>query len=233
MDRANQPTIPMKVIAHIRTDFATKFGVPRQSGLVEALRGEIVFTPEYRNPDALRGIEEFSHLWLIWQFSQAVRETWQPTVRPPRLGGNQSMGVFATRSPYRPNPIGLSSVKLEGVEERPGLGHVLVVSGADLMYGTPILDIKPYLPYVDCRPEATGGFTDRVERRLVKVDCPTELLERIPAEKREALLGVLAQDPRPAYQKDPARRYGLTFAGCDVRFTVSGEVLTVVDVVKA
>lgn len=233
MDRANQQIIPMKVIAHIRTDFATKFGVPRQSGLVEALRGEIVFTPEYRNPDALRGIEEFSHLWLIWQFSQAVRESWQPTVRPPRLGGNQSMGVFATRSPYRPNPIGLSSVKLERVEERPGLGHVLVVSGADLMDGTPILDIKPYLPYVDCRPEATGGFTDRVERRVLEVSCPDELLTRIPAEKREALLGVLAQDPRPAYQKDPTRRYGLTFAGFDVRFTVSGEVLTVVDVVKA
>ena len=209
MDRANQQIIPMKVIAHIRTDFATKFGVPRQSGLVEALRGEIVFTPEYRNPDALRGIEEF------------------------RLGGNQSMGVFATRSPYRPNPIGLSSVKLEGVEERPGLGHVLVVSGADLMDGTPILDIKPYLPYVDCRREATGGFTDRVERRVLEVSCPDELLARIPAEKREALLGVLAQDPRPAYQKDPTRRYGLTFAGFDVRFTVSGEVLTVVDVVKA
>lgn len=225
-------TIPMKVIAHIHTDFATKFGVPRQSGLVEALRGEIVFTPEYRNPDALRGMEGFSHLWLIWQFSKTVRDQWQPTVRPPRLGGNESMGVFATRSPYRPNPIGLSSVRLEGIERRPGLGSVIIVSGADLMDGTPILDIKPYLPYVDCRPDAVGGFTDTVERRTLEVVFPSELLARIPPEKREAVLGVLAQDPRPAYQKDPQRRYGLTFAGYDVRFTVSGEVLTVADVVR-
>lgn len=223
-------TIPVKIIARIHTDFATKFGVPRQSGLVESLRGEIVFEPEFRNPDALRGIEEFSHLWLIWQFSKAVRERWQPTVRPPRLGGNAAMGVFATRSPYRPNPIGLSPVRLEGVEERPGLGHVLVVSGADLMDGTPILDIKPYLPYVDCRPEATGGFTDRVARRTLTVDCPPELLAQLPPEKREALLGVLAQDPRPAYQHDPARRYGMAFAGVDVAFQVDGERLTVIEI---
>lgn len=225
-------TIPIHIIARIHTDFATKFGVPRQSGLVPALRGEIVFAPEYRNPDAFRGIQEFSHLWLIWEFSQAVREHWQPTVRPPRLGGNAAMGVFATRSPYRPNPIGLSSVRLESVEERPGLGKVLVVSGADLMDGTPILDIKPYLPYVDCRREATGGFTDRVERKMLQVHCSPDLLEQIPGEKREALLGVLAQDPRPAYQKDPERRYGLSFGGYDVGFTVRDGVLTVTDICK-
>lgn len=225
-------TIPVHIIAHIHTDFATKFGVPRQSGLVPALRGEIHFAPEYRNPDALRGIEEFSHLWLLWEFSEAVRKTWQPTVRPPRLGGNAAMGVFATRSPYRPNPIGLSCVRLEGVEDRPGQGKVLVVSGADLMDGTPILDIKPYLPYVDCRPEATGGFTDRVARATLEVQCPPQLLEQIPREKREALLGVLAQDPRPAYQKDPTRRYGLSFGGYDVGFVVQGPVLTVTDVTK-
>ena len=225
-------TIPIHIIARIHTDFATKFGIPRQSGLVPALRGEIVFEPEYRNPDALRGIQEFSHLWLIWEFSQAVQEHWQPTVRPPRLGGNAAMGVFATRSPYRPNPIGLSPVRLESVEERPGLGKVLVVSGADLMDGTPILDIKPYLPYVDCRPEATGGFTDRVERKTLMVHCPPDLLEQIPTEKREALLGVLAQDPRPAYQKDPERRYGLSFGGYDVGFTVREGELTVTDVRK-
>lgn len=224
--------IPIQIIAHIHTDFATKFGVPRQSGLVPQLRGEIHFTPEYRNPDALRGLEEFSHLWLIWEFSQTVRAHWQPTVRPPRLGGNQAVGVFATRSPYRPNPIGLSSVRLEGIEERPGQGPVLLVSGADLMDGTPILDIKPYLPYVDCHPEASGGFTDRVPRPTLQVSCPPELLAQIPAEKRDALLGVLAQDPRPAYQKDPQRRYGLTFAGYDVGFTVQGDLLTVRDVKK-
>lgn len=223
--------IPMKVIARIHTDFATKFGVPRQSGLVEELKAEIVFEREYRNPDALRGIEDFSHLWLVWVFSQARRDKWQPTVRPPRLGGNESMGVFATRSPYRPNPIGLSSVKLEGVEHRPGKGMVLIVSGADLMDGTPILDIKPYLPYVDCRKEAVGGFTDTVDKPTVEVEFPCHLLERVPEEKRKALMAVLAQDPRPAYQKDPERRYGLTFAGQDVRFFVREGRLTVCDVV--
>lgn len=225
-------TIPVKIIARIHTDFATKFGVPRQSGLVEELRAEIVFEPEFRNPDALRGIEDFSHLWLIWEFSQARRDKWQPMVRPPRLGGNETMGVFATRSPYRPNPIGLSSVKLEGVEQRPGKGTVLIVSGADLMNGTPILDIKPYLPYVDCRKEATGGFTDVVEKKTVEVCFPAELLAKVPGEKRAALKAVLAQDPRPAYQKDPERRYGLTFAGYDVRFFVKEGILTVSDVVK-
>ena len=225
-------TIPVKIIARIHTDFATKFGVPRQSGLVESLRGEIVFEPEFRNADALRGIEDFSHLWLIWQFSEAVRDKWQPTVRPPRLGGNQSMGVFATRSPYRPNPIGLSSVKLEGVEQRPGKGTVLIVSGADLMDGTPILDIKPYLPYADCRTDATGGFTDQVERKTLEVAFPSKLLSEIPEDKRQALVDVLAQDPRPAYQKDPGRQYGLTFAGYDVRFCVRDGTLTVTEVVK-
>ncbi|MCC8181877.1 MAG: tRNA (N6-threonylcarbamoyladenosine(37)-N6)-methyltransferase TrmO [Clostridiales bacterium] len=230
-EQALTEEFPVKIIARIHTDFSTKFGVPRQSGLVDALRGEIVFEPDYRNPDALRGIEGFSHLWLIWQFSKAVRSRWSPTVRPPRLGGNESMGVFATRSPYRPNPIGLSVVRLVSVEKRPGTGPVLVVSGADLMDGTPILDIKPYLPYADCRPEATGGFTDQVARRTLEVSFPEELLERIPPEKREALIGVLAQDPRPAYQSDPSRRYGLTFAGRDVRFTVEGTLLTVTEVV--
>ncbi len=225
-------TIPVKIIARIHTDFASKFGVPRQSGLVEELKAEIVFEPEFRNPDALRGIEDFSHLWLIWEFSQARRDKWQPMVRPPRLGGNESMGVFATRAPYRPNPIGLSSVKLEGLEQRPGKGTVLIVSGADLMDGTPILDIKPYLPYVDCRKEATGGFTDVVEKKTVEVSFPEELLQKVPAGKRDALKAVLAQDPRPAYQKDPDRRYGLTFAGYDVRFFVKDSILTVVDVVK-
>lgn len=223
-------TIPVKIIARIHTDFATKFGVPRQSGLVQSLRGEIVFEPEFRNADALRGIEDFSHLWLIWQFSEAVRDKWQPTVRPPRLGGNQSMGVFATRSPYRPNPIGLSSVKLEGVEQRPGKGSVLVVSGADLMDGTPILDIKPYLPYADCHADATGGFTDTVARKTLEVRIPDKLLERIPQGKRQALHDVLAQDPRPAYQKNPERRYGLTFAGFDVGFFVKDGLLTVTEV---
>ncbi|MCD7761543.1 MAG: tRNA (N6-threonylcarbamoyladenosine(37)-N6)-methyltransferase TrmO [Clostridiales bacterium] len=231
-EQTSAEEFPVKIIARIHTDFSTKFGVPRQSGLVDALRGEIVFEPEYRNPDALRGIEGFSHLWLIWQFSRAVRSRWSPTVRPPRLGGNETMGVFATRSPYRPNPIGLSVVKLVSVENRPGTGPVLVVSGADLMDGTPILDIKPYLPYADCRPEATGGFTDQVARRTLEVDFPEPLLERIPPEKREAVIGVLAQDPRPAYQSDPDRRYGLTFADRDVRFTVEGDTLTVVEVVS-
>ncbi|MCD8382987.1 MAG: tRNA (N6-threonylcarbamoyladenosine(37)-N6)-methyltransferase TrmO [Clostridiales bacterium] len=230
-EQTSAEEFPVRIIARIHTDFSTKFGVPRQSGLVESLRGEIVFEPAYRSPDALRGIEGFSHLWLIWQFSGAVRSRWSPTVRPPRLGGNESVGVFATRSPYRPNPIGLSAVKLEAVEKRPGTGPVLIVSGADLMDGTPILDIKPYLPYADCHPEATGGFTDQVARRTLEVSFPEALLARIPPEKREALLGVLAQDPRPAYQSDPGRRYGLTFAGWDVRFTVEGDTLTVADVV--
>ena len=217
----------MKVIARIHSDFPEKFGIPRQSGLVPALRAKIVFEPEYRNPDALRGIEGFSHLWLIWQFSAAVRDIWSPTVRPPRLGGNERVGVFATRSPFRPNAIGLSCVKLEGVRHEDGLGDVLIVSGADLMDGTPIFDIKPYLPYTDSHPDAVGGFTDGLESRCLRVECPPRLLERIPADGREGLLGVLAGDPRPRYQEDPQRVYGMGFAGQNVRFTVDGETLTV------
>ena len=220
-------SLAVNVIARIRTDFSAKFGIPRQSGLVPSLRGEIVFEPEYRNPDALRGIGDFSHLWLIWAFHQAVREQWQPTVRPPRLGGNRSMGVFATRSPFRPNPIGLSCVKLEGVEQRPGEGSVLIVSGADLMDGTPILDIKPYIPYADAHPEAGGGFTDAVERRTLEVTCTEALQRQLPEDKQQSLLDVLAQDPRPAYQNDPARVYGLHFAGFNVRFSVEDGVLAV------
>ena len=200
----------IKVIARIRSDFKTKFGVPRQSGLVEALRARIVFEPEYRNADALRGIEGFSHLWLIWQFSEAVREDWSPTVRPPRLGGNERMGVFATRSPFRPNAIGLSCVRLEGVEQT-AEGSVLLVSGADLMDGTPIYDIKPYLPYADCKPEASGGFAPQ---------------------RGDALTGVLAQDPRPHYQSDPQRVYGMAFAGLEVRFRVADGAVYVVEVTE-
>ena len=220
---------PMKVIARYRGDLPAKFGVPRQSGLVEELRGRVVFEPPYRNPDALRGVEEFSHLWLVWQFSGAVREDWSPTVRPPRLGGNQRLGVFATRSPFRPNPIGLSSVGLLAVEWDAVDGPALLVAGADLMDGTPIYDVKPYLPYADCHPAATGGFTDRVARETLEVDCPAALLAALPPEKREALLGVLAQDPRPPYQSDPERVYGMAFAGREVRFTVDGGRLTVVE----
>ena len=219
--------IPMHVIATIRSDFPTKFGIPRQSGLVEELNATVVFEPEYRNPDTLRGLEDFSHLWLIWQFSQAVRETWSPTVRPPRLGGNTRMGVFATRSPFRPNPIGLSCVKLEEIKKDPVLGPVLVVSGADLMDGTPILDLKPYLPYADAHPEATGGFTGNVGGTTLRVECPPELLEAVPEDKRQALLGVLSRDPRPSYQHDPSRVYGMAFAGLEVGFTVDGDTLYV------
>ena len=222
----------IQVIARMRSDFATKFGIPRQSGLVEELRSTIVFEPEFRNPDALRGIEDFSHLWIIWQFSEAVRTGWSPTVRPPRLGGNTRMGVFATRSPFRPNNLGLSSVKLLGVEHTEKYGTVLHVGGADLMDGTPIFDIKPYIPYGDCHPEATGGFTDQAGEFLLAVDFPGELLNLLPEDKREAVLGVLSHDPRPSYQRKPGRVYGLTFAGFDIRFTVEDEKLTVVEVTK-
>lgn len=220
-------TRPMEIVARFRGDLPAKFGIPRQSGLVEELRGRVVFEPPYRNPDALRGIEEFSHLWLIWQFSAAIKSGWSPTVRPPRLGGNRRLGVFATRSPFRPNPIGLSSVRLVEVDWRGADGPALVVAGADLMDGTPIYDVKPYLPYADSHPEAAGGFTDRVARRLLEVECPAELLSMLPPEKREALLGVLAQDPRPSYQADPERIYGMSFAGREVRFTVKDRRLTV------
>lgn len=223
----------MKVVARIHSDFATKFGIPRQSGLVKELEALVVFEPEFRNADALRGIEGFNYLWLIWQFSVAVRQDWSPTVRPPRLGGNARMGVFATRSPFRPNAIGLSSVRLEGVETHPAWGTVLRVSGADLMDGTPIYDIKPYIPYADCHEDALGGFTEAAPRRMLQVEFPETWLQRVPADKRAALRAVLANDPRPSYQQDPARVYGFVFAGLEVRFTVAEETLTVCGVEKA
>lgn len=217
----------MRPIAHIRSDFSTKFGVPRQSGLVDTLEATVVFEPEFRNPDALRGLEGFSHIWLVWVFSVSVRQTWSPTVRPPRLGGNQRVGVFATRSPFRPNPIGLSCVKLEKVDYTAPGGPVLLVRGADLLDGTPIFDVKPYVPLADCRPQAVGGFSDQHREDGLSVDFPPALLEQVPEEKRAALLGVLAQDPRPSYQHDPQRVYGMAFAGLEVRFTVEGNILTV------
>ena len=225
-------TMEMHPIAHMRSDFPTKFGIPRQSGLVEELRSMIVFEPEYRSEDALRGIEDFSHLWLIWQFSQAVREGWSPTVRPPRLGGNTRMGVFAPRSPFRPNNLGLSCVRLLEVKHTQQYGTVLIVGGADLLDGTPIFDIKPYIPYSDSRPEAAGGFTDRVGDFLLDVKFPQELLEKLPADKQAAAVGVLSHDPRPSYQRTPGRVYGLNFAGFDIRFTVEDTVLTVQSVEK-
>lgn len=220
----------MQVIARIHSDFSTKFGVPRQSGLVEALESTVVFEPEYRTVDALRGLEDFSHLWLVWVFDQAVRREWSPTVRPPRLGGNQRMGVFATRSPFRPNPIALSSVKLAGIEQTAKQGPVLHIRGADLMDGTPILDIKPYIPYADCHPEALGGFAAVPAGETLDVVIPENILPRIPAERLEALRGVLAQDPRPRYQNDPDRVYGFGFAGLEVRFSVDGSRLTVTEI---
>ncbi len=223
----------MKVIAHIHSDFATKFGIPRQSGLIPELQATIVFEPEYRNADALRDIEGFNYLWLIWQFSKAVRQDWSPTVRPPRLGGNTRVGVFATRSPFRPNPIGLSSVHLEGVEVHPEWGPVLHISGADLMDGTPIYDIKPYIPYADCHADALGGFTADTPRRMLDVVFPEALLLKVPEEKRAALQAVLANDPRPSYQNDPKRVYGFTFAQQEIHFTVEENKLTVCGVEPA
>ena len=223
--------VTINVIARMRSDFPTKFGIPRQPHLVEELHSTIVFEPEYRNADALRGLEGFSHLWIIWQFSEAVRTGWSPTVRPPRLGGNARMGVFATRSPFRPNNLGLSCVKLLGVEMTKDLGPVIHVSGADLMDGTPIFDIKPYIPYADSHPDALGGFTDTAGEFLLEVDFPPALLELLPEGKRAAALGVLSHDPRPSYQRKPGRVYGLPFAGFDIRFTVEGEKLTVCEVV--
>lgn len=225
-------TMEMHPIAHMRSDFPTKFGIPRQSGLVEELRSMIVFEPEYRSEDALRGIEDFSHLWLIWQFSQAVREGWSPTVRPPRLGGNTRMGVFATRSPFRPNNLGLSCVRLLEVKHTQQYGTVLIVGGADLLDGTPIFDIKPYIPYSDSKPEATSGFTDRVGDFLLNVVFAPELLKKLPPDKQTAAIGVLSHDPRPSYQRKPGRVYGLNFAGFDIRFTVEDTTLTVVSVVS-
>lgn len=223
-------TAQVKIVAHIRSDFQQKFGIPRQSGLVDALEADIIFTPEFRDPEALRGLEGFSHLWLIWEFSQARRAKWSPTVRPPRLGGNQRMGVFATRSPFRPNPMGLSCVKLKEVRLHTPDGPVIRVAGADLLDGTPIYDIKPYLPYADCKPEAVGGFASAPKEATLTVALPPELEEKVPEAKRAALRGVLAQDPRPSYQDDPERVYGMGFAGLDVRFRVADGRLTVVEV---
>ena len=217
----------MKPIAHIENDFPTKFGIPRQSGLVNSLHARIVMEPEYRNPDAFRGLEDFSHVWLIWEFSQAVRQKWSPTVRPPRLGGNTRMGVFATRSPFRPNPVGLSAVQLEEVVLHGADAPYLVVSGADLMNGTPIYDIKPYLPHIDSHPDARGGFAVPAAEHRLKVVFPEQWLEKVPEQLRDGLTEVLAQDPRPSYQHDPERIYGFGFARLEVKFTVDGDVLTV------
>ena len=221
----------IRPIAVMRSDFPTKFGIPRQSGLVESLRSTIVFEPEYRNPDALRGLEDFSHIWLIWQFSEAVRTDWTPTVRPPRLGGNTRMGVFATRSPFRPNSLGLSCVKIIGIEQTAENGTVIHVAGADLMDGTPIFDIKPYIPYGDCHPEALGGFTSTAGDFLLQVDFPQQLLKLLPEDKQEAALELLSHDPRPSYQAQSGRTYGLSFAGFDIRFSVENDVLRVKEVV--
>ena len=220
----------VKIIGHIRTDFSSKFGVPRQSGVVEALEARIEFEKEYAQPEAFRGLEGFSHIWLIWQFSETVRSHWSATVRPPRLGGNTRVGVFATRSPFRPNAIGLSSVKIKRIELDTPKGPVIYVSGADLMDGTPILDIKPYLAYADSHPEATDGFAGQVTFQKFSVCFPEKLLARIPEGKRAALLGVLQENPAPHYQKDPERIYGFGFAGKEVRFRVADGVLTVVEV---
>ncbi|MBQ1264886.1 MAG: tRNA (N6-threonylcarbamoyladenosine(37)-N6)-methyltransferase TrmO [Oscillospiraceae bacterium] len=221
----------MQIIARIHTDFPTKFGVPRQSGLVEELESYIVFEPPFRNPDAVRGIDGWSHLWLIWQFDRAVRDGWSATVLPPRLGGKTRVGVFATRSPFRPNPIGLSSVKLLRVQMDEKLGPVLHVAGADLVDNTPIYDIKPYLPYADCHTDATGGFTEQIDDTPLEVKDPENLLRLIPEEKRQALIRVLSLNPKPGYQHDPTRRYGFNFCGRDVRFTIDENVLTVVEIV--
>ena len=222
----------MKTIARIHTDFPTKFGIPRQSGIIASLQGTIVFEPDYRNAEAVRGLEDFSHLWLIWEFSESKREDWSPTVRPPRLGGNVRKGVFATRSPFRPNPIGLSSVRLEKVEIDPKLGPVLHVSGADLMDGTPIYDIKPYIAYTDSHPEAVSGFATKPAEYLLEVDFPEELLQNVPVSQRESLIAVLQHDPRPQYQDDPERVYGMAFGGMEIKFKVDGMKLTVTEVSK-
>lgn len=220
----------MKIIGYVYTDFDDKFGIPRQSGLVDGIEGRIVFLPEYRNEEALRGLRDFSHIWIIWQFSKAVRNEWSPTVRPPLLGGNKRVGVFATRSPYRPNPLGLSSVKLKDIITDEKDGPVIIVEGCDLMNGTPVYDIKPYLPYTDCHTEATGGFTDSLEERKLQVICEDEVLEKMPESKRKPLIKVLELDPRPSYQNDRDRVYGFIFAGKEISFTVDGKILTVKDI---
>lgn len=223
---------PLRVIARVRNDFPTKFGLPRQSGLAESLRSLIVFEKAFRVPEALRGLEAFSHIWLIWGFHQARRDAWSPTVRPPKLGGNTRMGVFATRSPFRPNALGLSCVRLEKIVDLGASGRALLVSGADMMDGTPVYDVKPYLPYADCRPEAVGGFADAHVSDAVPVDFPAALLARVPEDRRAALLEALRQDPRPAYQADDTRVYGMPYAGLDIRFCVQDGVLRVCDVAE-
>lgn len=220
----------LKPIAYICNDFPEKFGIPRQSGLANHLTATLIFEPEYRFPEAVRGLEDYSHIWLIWGFSQNKNAGWSPTVRPPRLGGNVRKGVFATRSPFRPNPIGLSSVKLERIEISKKYGPVLHISGADLMDGTPIFDIKPYLPYVDSHPEAANGFADAVKDYELQVHFPEHLIERISNEKREALIEVLSQDPRPSYQDDPQRIYGMRFAEYEIKFKVTDSVLSVLSI---
>ena len=220
----------MKAIAHIHTDFPTKFGIPRQSGIIASLQGKIVFEPEYRVAEAVRGLEDFSHIWLLWEFSEAVRDKWSPTVRPPRLGGNVRKGVFATRSPFRPNPIGLSSVRLEHIDIDPNLGPMLYVSGADLMDGTPIYDIKPYIAYTDSHPDAVSGFASTPAEFLLQVDFPEDLLIKVQPELRKGLIEVLAHDPRPQYHDDPERIYGMAFGGMEVKFKVEESQLTVVEV---
>lgn len=222
--------LTMEPIAHIQSSFPTKFGVPRQSGLVPELAATVVFTPPYRDPEALRGLEDFSHLWLVWEFSHNPKTEWSPTVRPPRLGGNRRMGVFATRSPFRPNPLGLSSVQLQGISRDPNLGPVLHVLGADLVDGTPIYDIKPYIPYTDSHPDATAGFAAETPGTL-DVILSNHLAARLPADQQQPLISVLAQDPRPHYQQDPHRVYGMEYAGFDIRFSVDNETLTVLDIV--
>ena len=228
-----QENFSLRIIARIHSDFTTKFGIPRQSGLVPEQISTIVFEPEYRDINALRGLQGYSHLWLIWGFSAVRRsEGWSPMVKPPRLGGNKRMGVFASRSPFRPNPLGLSSVKLTGMAAKEGMGTVLYVSGADLMDGTPIYDIKPYLSFTDSHPDAVNGFAGEHYDYALTVDFPERWLQMIPEEKREALIGSLAQDPRPAYQEDPDTPYGFEFAGFDVRFRVCDGVLSVFEIVK-
>lgn len=220
----------MKIIARIHTDFTSKFGIPRQSGLVDELTATVVFEPEYRSPEAIRGLESFSHIWLLWQFSECVGKEWSPTVRPPKLGGNRRVGVFATRSPFRPNPIGLSSVRLQKIEKTAEYGYVLHVSGADLLNNTPIYDIKPYLPYVDSHPDAVNGFALAEKSGSLTVKADEDILKVMPAGKHTALMAVLSQDPRPAYSTDSQRIYGIEFAGFNVRFTVGDGVLTVTEI---
>lgn len=222
----------MEIIAHIRSDFPEKFGIPRQSGLVDKLEAIVVFTPPYRNEDALRGLEGYSHIWLLWEFSENIGRDWSPTVRPPRLGGNERVGVFATRSPFRPNPIGLSSVRLLGIEKHDKWGAVLRVAGADLLDGTPIYDIKPYLPHIDSHLEAAGGFAAEVKEYRLEVECPQRMLKELPEGKQDALLEILANDPRPAYHDEDMRIYGMKFAGYEVKFRVENGIVYVKSIVR-